>query len=237
MAENHLYRANLVAPDRAGEFERALADLEDEAASIIRKLLDPTHPELAADELEIWAMFVLAQMARLPEKLRYMKQRSIDGLATLLSEPDPEFTEAVGSLPYANLWEVAKVHAPSVIENFHLRILMRVIMDEEAIRRLLAFKWAIGSAFSRSLILGDNPVVRRGNLYEGKCMIALPISPNAVFIATSNNDLGQLVRRGQGKWLVAAINHDQAVQAHQVVVGHVEPRFLEKRFQRAQLPD
>jgi hypothetical protein len=97
-------------------------------------------------------------------------------------------------------------------------------------------KWFVRDKFARPLIISDDPVTFKGRLHEKDCLIALPISPYQVFFAVSDDGIRDRILSEGDKSAATRINHDQALQAQRLVVGDVEPCFLEKRLRKQPEP-
>jgi len=231
MEENHLYRLAHVPPREAQKIEQQFSIMEDKAGDVIRIMTQASRMELTLQQKIDWSLFLLAQRARVPNRLNIMKQMVREGLDAILTKPDPEFDRLKGDKNYRNLKEYAEAEIPAALANHHLRLVMKVIGNEDNIHRVSEMVWSVCNlSGGHSVILGDDPVILVGALHEQNCVMALPISPTAVFLAASTPQLMQHIQRYDPKKIAPNINHNQAAQAQRVVVGDVMPAFLDKRM-------
>jgi len=233
MEENHLYRLDHVPSGEAQKIEHKFSELETKAGEVLKVMTQRGGGGLTEQQMIDWSVFVLAQRARVPNRIAQVKHHVREGIEELLGRDDPEFNRAKGDLPYRNLKEFAADRTPSVLANAHLRVLMSVIGNVDNLERMLSMVWSVCDLTGgHSVILGDDPVTLIGSLHQEDCIIALPIAPRSVFFAASNHDIMQRVQRYDVRKIAPNINHNQASQAQRVVVGDVEPGFLDKRMPR-----
>ena len=234
MAETRLYRAQHI--DNPSIYEDTLNRIETNAARVLEKLRNPQRPRLVTEDLHAWSLFILAQRARTPAKIAWARHKARDIFIDEFEKPDPEFDRLNAGERFSSLSHYINEHHPNVLANCHLDTTMQIISDEKHVSAMCRLKWFVRQKFARPLVISDDPVTLVGGLHEKNCRIALPISPNEVFFAVSDERIRDRILAEDDKSAAARINHDQAVQAQRFVVGDVEPRFLEKRLRKKPEP-
>jgi len=228
MRENHLYSARHVR-DRA-KYEKAFSAIEAAAAKSLSKMLAPGRLFLDENEVYAWAIFLLAQRARTPDKISWAEQQTRKLFKDILGRPDPEFSAVKPDQKFETLLDYMNENRRDIAENFHLDATMKIIHKKENLQPLVKMNWFVRRSYGKPIILSDNPLVLIGSLHHGECVMLLPISPSVVFFATTNSDLKSKIEFEDGRAAATRINDAQAVQAQRLVIGDVEPRFLQKRM-------
>jgi len=228
MRENHLYSARHVR-DRA-KYEKAFSAIEAAAAKSLSKMLAPGRLFLDENEVRAWAIFLLAQRARTPDKISWAEQQTRKLFKDILGKPDPEFEAVKPDQKFDTLLDYMNENRRDIADNFHLDATMKIIHKKENLQPLLRMNWFVRRSYGKPIILSDNPLVLIGSLYHGECVMALPISPSVVFFATTNIELKSKIEFEDGRSAATRINDAQAIQAERVVIGDIEPRFLQKRM-------
>ena len=228
MRENHLYSARNVK-DRA-RYERVFSAIEGDAAKSLSKMLVPGKPSLDENEIRAWAIFLLAQRARTPDKISSARQQTLTLFKDMLGKPDRDFDAVKLDQKFDTLLDYMNEKHPDITENFHLDAIMKIIHKKENLQSLVNMKWFVRTSYGKPIILSDNPLIMVGSLHYGDCTIVLPISPSVVFFATTISDLRSRIESEDGRTAASRINNAQAVQAERMVIGDIEPRFLQKRM-------
>jgi hypothetical protein len=228
MRENHLYSARHVR-DRA-KYEKAFSAIEAAAAKSLSKMLAPGRLFLDENEVHAWAIFLLAQRARTPDKISWAEQQTRKLFKDILGRPDPEFSAVKPDQKFETLLDYMNENRRDIAENFHLDATMKIIHKKENLQPLVRMNWFVRRSYGKPIILSDNPLVLIGSLHHGECVMVLPISPSVVFFATTNSELKSKIEFEDGRSAATRINDAQAVQAQRLVIGDIEPRFLQKRM-------
>ena len=228
MRENHLYSARHVR-DRA-KYEKAFSAIEAEAAKSLSKIRAPGRLFLNENEVHAWAIFLLAQRARTPDKISWAEQQTRKLFKDILGRPDPEFSAVKPDQKFETLLAYMNENRRDIAENFHLDATMKIIHKKENLQPLVRMNWFVRRSYGKPIILSDNPLVLIGSLHHGECVMVLPISPSVVFFATTNSELKSKIEFEDGRSAATRINDAQAVQAQRLVIGDIEPRFLQKRM-------
>lgn len=228
MFKKHLYSAKHAA--NPAMIEDAFRELENIAAQALVKIADPSGPELDLEEKGAWAAFLLAMRLRVPDVVARSKKRIQATFDADFGKPDPEF-DAVNTNPE---FKTAADYLASVLPGFredgHLRAMIKFISDPEQVRRVGSLRWFARREMTVPLLLGDRPLSVGGDRDDGTFYMAMPVSPSTLFYATANRGAIKKIQSLPDKELAKRVNLDQAAQAHRLIIGDVQPRFLEKWF-------
>ena len=230
MSETRLYTAEYI--DNANLYESQFSEIEAGAARALLKFRDKKGAVLDPKDFEAWACFVLAQRIRLPGKIEWAKHHSFNGFSEIFEKFDPDFDRLNPEPRFSTPAQYMSEYHPNVLANFALHTIVEIIRDPKNVSALLKMKWFVRRSYPHQIILGDDPVIFVGDLHSDKCLIALPISPDEVFFAASNEKIKQQIIATPSKIIGQSINNDQATQAQRLVIGNIEPAFLKKRLRK-----
>lgn len=238
MAERYLYRAEFV-PDW-DRYEQAFGEMEGVAAEALRKFLDPEAPTFTPEDYAAWAVFVLAKRARIPRRIAWAKERAREGFEQMLNQPDEEFDRINPDPELRTIGDHIRRYEPEFLPNLPFEALMRSVHSSKNVRALMKLHWFVRRQTSaevargdaQTVLLGDDPAIWGDGLDSPRCIVALPISPRAIFFATASEASRERIAGASFREIARTVNHDQAVQAHRFVIGNVKPSFLEKRLRR-----
>jgi hypothetical protein len=226
MAEGQLYKAQHI--DNPSIYEESFAKIENDASDALKKLCSPLAVQLTDQDRIAWSSFILAQRARTPARIASTKQHARDFFINEFDKSDSEFDRLNVDGRFSTPAHYMNEHHPNVLANFHLHTTMKIIIDETNINAMKRLKWFVRQNFAQSLIISDDPVTLLGGLHEENCLIALPISPDKVFFAVSDEQIKDELLSENGESVAAGINEFQARQAQRFVIGDVDQEFLEK---------
>lgn len=229
----NLYSLPGVTEDTKQNVEREYYGAVDRTAAAVRDKLLAGSISLTKQERHNWTRFILSLEGRHPEEMAklkaivaqhvksptedmraaYLKMRldrqpkDWDELISSLFDGAPELIAIMGSIKL-----IANAPSLIVIENLHWYVLDT-------------------SEVTRKLMTSDRPVIFTGGAGHPEGHIALPISPDKLFVATSYREFGERLRRWpQGK-LVRACNHAIVGQAKHHVYGVDASNLAEVRRQ------
>ncbi len=238
--EPFLYTQDGIRPERRQAVEKEfIAPVVDEPASRAIKILIDRAPErLTAQTRVDWTRFLMAMRLRDPHTLAQITALAQDVLKTNLSKPDDKgYLAAKAEKDPATLYEWVEKNAPHVIENVGKTFLPGLIDHEEIGNHMINMRWCTFDvkAGGVPLLTGDRPFVATTGLSDSKCVVALPLSPRLIFIATNNEETEWRLRHASVKRLAKAMNANIVGQAIKHVYGDSDRqlRFVENRLRLA----
>lgn len=204
--------------------------IDDAGALAITDLLDAK--QLPQERRKQFTEFLLSLEARRPAVIEAIRTHGARRIAAML-DSDPTILQAVR--------EGGHTQPPSLVQ---AKIKGMTLADElmhvvEMLARKSSFADLISSAYWQvrwadpefTFALGDRPLIRLNGTGENMVWV-LPLSPQAVFIATGNENTRRQIASTSGKQLARAINSDSAMQCDKYVFWTQEAptAWLERRL-------
>jgi hypothetical protein len=179
-------------------------EIDTPAAVAHRTMLKSGIRALTPTDCQAWARFIVALPVRSPE--------------TLLNAAPVEAERALRDVENIG-WGSREDHA---VANGRIRrdagkhrhnlprlVARGLSRDPDKLNRVLEMKWSISRWERRAILIGDRPLITQQRtrlpwgipLDDPQCLIALPISPDAVFVATF--DLKSQNKRRISQWVAS----------------------------------
>ena len=198
------------------EIEQVVLQQVDNDAALVRvKLHNGQLQALTHEERCAWVRFIMSLRIRDPAVVRDLVTQSDQELRRSLAENLNEYVQLADGDDPASLEEWTELKFPGLIENFGLTFYHDLLNDGKVGNKLLRLKWWVFdlSGASNLLLLGDRPCIFFEGIDNPNLSIALPISPNKVFIATRGEMLAKGLPRISPSALVMRINQATVAQA------------------------
>jgi hypothetical protein len=229
--DNDLYAFEGVPADKRQLLEKEFfSPVDSKAAVVHRLLLDGKLDALTGQQRIDWARFMMSMQHRNPFSLDEIKRLAEQNLrANLAVEGDADYLATRAPGDPDTLYDWTALYQPQVLENAHKQFLPGLIDHENLGNHLINMLWStIGlSTAEFSLLTGDRPVISTHGWKDPNVILALPLSPKCLFVATNTR-----LRTLNPTTLVKDVN-DQIVRcAVDFVIGtdasHL--RFVERRL-------
>jgi hypothetical protein len=230
-----LYSLELVPPEEIQQIEtNILGRIEDEAAPVLQKLVAGGGASLTVAERYWWTRYLQASLLRVPHIVERMKIEGRQIVRDHLSQDHEEFLAARGKAKETSLLEWAENNAPASIANSGLRVMARMLHNEEVIDRIIHFEWIVRnvSRSSRPLLIGDDPFERIGDLHKSRCLISIPLTPRHVFFGTDAADVVKRIEQMSDRAVVNASNVSTVSTAKRFAYGNAERSFIDRYLLR-----
>ena len=227
--EPDLYAFNEVASDRRHIIEEEFFKKLDNAAAPIYARIERREPDLSAKERFVWATFVMAANARVPEKIELAKKIADKHVRRALAETPEEYLAVKGAAVEAALLEWVENNV-SGIENLGLVQMVKFLTNEQHVREFLELEWIVHSLAHASveLLLGDRPLWTKGRPSDPEFIAMMPLSPHSVFIASRSKRVIQRTIEANANTLVRRINESVAAHAMLRVYGRAVETFIDR---------
>jgi hypothetical protein len=233
--EPGLYTLHGYPPERAQAIETEfMGPHVDEPASRALKILVARDFSGMTDEMRVaWTRFLMAVRLRDPHALTEQSTLARNLLKDDLLV-DPEYQSLRKDTDPPNAYEWVQKEHPRFLENIGKLFLTRMINHQKIGDHIINMCWARIdlSASAVSLLTGDRPFIATHGLADARCILAFPLSPRFLFIATNNPQLVQQVLDRGFTHIAKAANANTVGQAIKHVYGssgsHLE--FVEKRL-------
>jgi len=208
----------------------------DNSASLVRSKLATKGLRSLTDEDRVnWARFIMSLRIRRPPIIQSLKQDASTQLRASFAGQPEEYEELASDSDPGTLEEWAEKQFPGLIDNFGLSIFHEIVDNPVIGNKILGMRWWIWdfSGTPYELLISDNPCIFTAGIDDPGCIIALPISPSKVFIATQSKSVAEMLRQQQPRELIIRINESSFGQADVRIYSRQEKparRFIENRL-------
>jgi hypothetical protein len=148
-------------------------------------------------------------------------------------EKNPEELEKrLGHPPTMSLLEFADKHAPGLIENFGLHMMLKHLTNPDRIQEFMDMDWAAHSIPSarNELLTCDRPLWYFENPQHEQFTMVMPLSPRTLFVASKTAALSQRITTESDSRIADKVNTSIISRARERVYGRAHIRFAERIF-------
>ncbi|HBM87658.1 MAG: DUF4238 domain-containing protein [Parvibaculaceae bacterium] len=231
-----LYNLKSPRPEVVQKAEKEVfGRIENEASPILKKIIGSKVTKLTSNERIRWALYLNTSLLRLPHNVQKIKFDSAMHVTSDLAKQSDEYDALKSETDADTLLFWAQEHAPDYLENSGMRVLVKMLHGERLLRRFCEFKWDVRdlSRISTRLLIGDNPFVLAGGLFDEKCLVVLPLSPTKLFLASGSPDVLAAAEATSDKEIATRNNISMLNNAKKFAYGLAEKSFVDKHFPRS----
>lgn len=227
--EPDLYAFNDVDGDRRHLVEEEFFKKLDNAAAPIYARMEQREPNLSAEERIVWATFLMAANARVPEKIELAKQIANKHVRQALAERPEEYLAVRGDAVEPTVLDWVESNL-SGIENLGLVQMVKFLSNERHVREFLELEWIVHSLAHANvqLLLGDRPLWTKGRPSDPEFIAMMPLSPRSVFVASRSKRAIQRTIDAKPNILVRRMNESIAAYAMLRVYGRATEAFIDR---------
>jgi hypothetical protein len=195
--------------------------IDTPAALIVKKILNREFCKLTLGERSDFAYFILSLRARHPDAVALAKATGLEAITSALARDPDEYEAVKGSASPPTLTEWTRQNAPSLIPNFGMSRLPRLIAHDKTVEHIFRMPWWIHDVHhaNTDLLLSDRSCLLKGNAVDGECLIALPLSPTMVFFICNIEHQIHVLRSMRPTSLVKLVNRASVLHAADRVYG------------------
>ncbi|MGI9129577.1 MAG: DUF4238 domain-containing protein [Roseomonas sp.] len=236
-----LYTTEGIPDDKAQYLETEFfKPIDMKASEALNCLLDLNKQQWPVELRQNWTHYLMSLMYRHPETVSIVKDQSKaiwrEGIASL--EPDyanhrrPNDPDALADFFAHNRPAAAQVGATE--------LMTKIVSNPRAMTDIAKMNWSvIRPTRSRfTLLLSDRPLIRPLGLNEPDAYIILPISPDALFLASNTHKASNIIASWSHNRIVREINLAVVGQAVEFVWGVDDSQlsFVQNHFGKSPLP-
>ena len=234
--EHDLYA--LTQPHVAGIEQQSLETdflqhIDNSAARVLRKLLTTGLAGLTQEDRCDWILFLMSLRQRTPDNALLLKKEGERYLKDSLDERPEEYSAISESSDPTTLGEFTELYVPGLIENFGIMMLRKLITNPEVGDKLLHMTWWLWYFKDQKnhLLLSDRPYIFTSGIDDPDLVVALPLGPKKVFMATKSDRVANIIRHLHPKDLLMRINESSLNQAQKRIyaLDRSPHRFICKR--------
>jgi hypothetical protein len=233
-----LYEMNGYPPHLAQQIEKNFFQPVDSVAAEALGFLELGKPkrEWSDDHVSGWIRFIMSLLMRCPEDIEIHRetwardfsvpqehlQSSYD---TSRNEHDPKsYIEAVHNL------------SDEELERYFFESLIDIHNNKAMGHRLINMQWTVldFSGCNREFLTSDRPVIMTDGLDGELAHLALPISPNSLFLASNTNTPVELTLKKSPRAVIADCNATTVTHAKKYCYATSDAplRFVQKRMSK-----
>jgi hypothetical protein len=199
--EPGLYGLDGYAEGQRNAIETAFmsAVVDSPAALALRVLISRDQARMTPAVRIAWARFVMSLMVRHPTAIDQITRQGAEQLRPLLLQDPAEYEARRQPGDPDTLLQWVEKYSPEVLLNFGKQNLPGIVSHAPTRDAILKMRWAtVGLADATTdLLVSDRPAYRSHGVLDENCVIAVPLSPRFLFIATrSQATLDQLMAQG-----------------------------------------
>jgi hypothetical protein len=235
--EPRLYTLHGYPPEEAQVIETEfMGPHVDEPASRALKILLSREGSSMTEEMRVeWTRFLMAMRLRDPHSLAEHGTLARNLLRNELLA-DPQYLALRKETDPPNGYEWLEKEHPRFLDNIGKLFLARFINRGEIGDHIINMRWSTLdlTRSAVSLLTGDRPFIATHGLADARCVLAFPLSPRFLFIATNDRQpLQQLLAQSADR-IAKAANANIVGQAIKHVYGNSGSHkgFVEKRLRR-----
>lgn len=237
-AEKGLYALNGVAPEHRNAIEREFMgpEVDDSASRALRILLSETRPVLPMDLRMAWVRFLMSLLVRLPNLLRKLKADASETLAQEIIKRPEEYEALRRATDPPTLMEFLRERGiDGLVEDFGTTLIPGLVELPQMKADIARMDWRVFHFRDGpyGLVTSDFPICMLPGLASPDCLISLPLSPTAIFLASYSSDLLNQLDALQPPALIDSANRISIQSAQQYVYADnrqyydLVDRFLE----------
>jgi hypothetical protein len=238
--QHDLYRAHGLPEGVAQDFEKKFISLVDtDASRAIDKIISGNTDNWTGNLRSGWTRFILSLLFRNPEAVATIKSHIIDMWDVATKALEAEYSARRRASDPMTLAERYAKDSPHAAQIGAANFLAEVIDNQNIGPVIFGMNWAridLSKSFMQ-LLTSDRPLDMPLGLKEPNAYIALPVSPQILFIAAHDPGIAQTVRETNPNEIVRKNNRRIVEQARKFVWGTNSSQILFIRRNFGKLPD
>jgi hypothetical protein len=222
--EQGLYSLEGYEPEQRNVIEKQFMapDVDDPAVAPFRHFLKRRPAaELTLPMKQAWTRFLMSLHVRNPGRMEQITAQGAEALRQMLDK-DPEEYNAVrkpDDPPSLVAW--VERYAPALIDNYGKAMLPALVTHQATGNEIIRMRWGVleSSGANPDILTCDRPLFLSHGVNDLKCLIALPLSPRALFLASRDQQRLDKLIAMESSTLIRAINETVVTQAARYVYG------------------
>jgi hypothetical protein len=195
--------------------------VDDPAVTPLRHFLERRPAsELSLPMKQAWTRFLMALHVRNPDRMEQIAAEGAKAIREMLAKNSEEYDVVRKPDDPPTLVGWVERYAPALIENYGKTILPGIITHQTTGNEVIRMHWVVGSTGADPEILTcDRPLYLSHGVNDPRCVIGLPLSPCAIFLASRDQKSLDKLLGMERSVLVRAINETVVTQAARYVYG------------------
>jgi hypothetical protein len=196
-------------------------EVDDPAAVALRIFLERRPvSELTLPMKQAWTRFLMSLHVRNPGRVEQIAAQGTLAMREMLAKDPAEYNAVRKPHDPPSLVEWVERYAPALIENYGKSMLPGIVTHQRTGNEIIRMHWVVGSyGATPDILTCDRPVYFSHGLDNTDCVIALPLSPYAIFFASRQAISLDKLMRMERSALIRVINETVVTQAVRNVYG------------------
>jgi hypothetical protein len=221
--EQGLYSLGGYNPEQRNIIEKNFMapQVDDPAAAPLRIFLGRRPvSELTVSMKQAWTRFLMSLHVRTPGGVEQITTQGAEALRQVLAKDPEEYIAIRKPDDPPTLVEWVERYRPALIDNYGKSILPGIVTHQAIGNEIIRMHWVVGTyGATPDILTCDRPLYLSPGVNDPKCVIALPLSPCAIFFASRDPSILDTLMRMERSALIRAINESVVTQAARYVYG------------------
>jgi uncharacterized protein DUF4238 len=221
--EQGLYSLGGYNPEQRNIIEKNFMaqQVDDPAAAPLRIFLGRRPvSELTVSMKQAWTRFLMSLHVRTPGGVEQITTQGAEALRQVLAKDPEEYIAVRKPDDPPTLIEWVERYRPALIDNYGKSILPGIVTHQAIGNEIIRMHWVVGTyGATPDILTCDRPLYLSPGVNDPKCVIALPLSPCAIFFASRDPSILDTLMRMERSALIRATNESVVTQAARYVYG------------------
>jgi hypothetical protein len=205
--------------DKQAIEERLLSRVDTNGSAVREILVRNGSKHLSPGQQLDWAIFLMSLRVRQPEIVAELKAGSASELRRQIAQEHGAMDAIEIDGGALGLEEWTEQNFPGLIENFGLTFFHELVVNPNVGQRLTSMRWWVrdlGEA-DQQLLIADHPCIFTTGIEDEALVVALPIAPTKVFLATKSEHVASAIAKSAPSELALRVNESSLNQARKRV--------------------
>lgn len=238
---DHLYDLEGLPEQLVQQVEtQFMQPLDDTAAVLLQEIEAGRYNWTTRRRREAWAKFVMSLLMRTPEEVRLFKEHYVTSFFEVSPQREAEYRRFHSRGAPRTLRAFLAATERDVVVRMAMATLVELMESPRVMEHIINMRWGIRSfaVGVPPLLTSDRPVLMSNPLIGANAYLMLPIGPNRLFYAVSNQATEVRIAAQPWQRFIPAVNRSICEQAVTFVYGKFDPvlSFVQEHMGQVQQP-
>lgn len=236
---DELYTIPGLPPEQSRYVEKGFMHAVDNwAAQALAIMLreNPHRDDLDAKMKVAWARFLYSLIIRTPEHIKRIQQKADENPPELPETLRADYDKLRGPTDPPTFEEYKAWSLANPLKVAAQRLLPELINSERVITEIAFMRYTTAKVAKTryTMLTSDRPVIMTNGLAQADAHIAIPLSPNVLFLAAKSDETRRAIASMSDDKIIEVVNHKVSEQAIKYVYGMDDRqlRFVANRLGR-----
>lgn len=195
--------------------------VDDKGAVVRLKLI---NEGIAPDDVTSrsdWARFLMSLQMRQPHVVNSVKKFASEILRREIDDDPAQYKALTGLNAPPNLLSFVEEKMPGMIDEIALQWYPKLVDHDDIGSQLTGLNWIVRTLPKgcTSFLISDHPCIYEGGIYDRRLIVALPLSPQHVFLGVRDRATAQRLLLLEPSELADKINRASFIQSRKRIYG------------------